>query len=159
MEAVPDLVTLHLWRVPRRSVPVALARMGLDRGTVRRQPGIRFAKMLGTGSTFLVSDADPRRWGLLATWADAGAAAEFERSPVVAKWARIAEESWRAELRPLAARGRWSGREPFGNPKGGRWDGPVAAVTRARLAPARAVSFWRSVPPVNHDLRTRPGLR
>ena len=77
----------------------------------------------------------------------------------MARWAGLAEETWRAELRPLAARGRWSGREPFGRPAGGRWDGPVAAVTRARIAPARARSFWRSVPPVSADLRGRAGLR
>ena len=161
VEAVPELVTLHLWRVPGRAVPAAVARMAADRRPVRRQPGIRFAKMLGTGDgrTFTMRDADPRTWGLLATWADRGAAAAFERSRTVAGWARLAEESWRAELRPLAARGRWSGREPFGRPAGGRWDGPVAAVTRARLAPVRSRSFWRAVPPVSVDLRGRPGLR
>jgi hypothetical protein len=161
MEPVPELVTLHLWRVPRRSVPAAVARMATDRRRVRRQPGVRFAKLLGTGDgrTFTLRDADPRTWGLLATWADRASAAAFERSGPVTGWGRLAEERWRAELRPLAARGRWSGREPFGAPAGGRWDGPVAAVTRARLAPARSRSFWRAVPPVSADLRDRAGLR
>ena len=104
-------------------------------------------------------DSDPRRWGLLASWADRASARAFERSAVAARWRRLAEETWRAELRPLSARGRWSGRQPFGTPAGGRWDGPVAAVTRARLRPARACSFWRSVPPVAAALREQPGLR
>jgi hypothetical protein len=161
MEAVPELVTLHLWRVPRRAVPAAVLRMARDRGRVRRQPGVRFAKLLGTGDgrTFTWRDADPLRWGLLATWADRDAAKDFESSPVALGWRRLAEETWRAELRPLAARGRWSGREPFGRPAGGRWDGPVAAVTRARLATRKAAGFWRAVPPVSADLRGRPGLR
>ena len=159
--AVPELVTLHLWRVPGRSVPAAVARMALDRGPVRRQPGVRFAKLLGTGDgrTFTARDADPRTWGLLATWADRGAAAAFERSATVARWGRLADERWRVELRPLAARGRWSGREPFGRPEPVRWDGPVAAVTRARLALTRSSSFWAAVPPVSADLRDRAGLR
>jgi hypothetical protein len=123
--------------------------------------GVRFAKLLGTGDggTFTARDADPRRWGLLASWADRASARAFERSATAARWGRLAEETWRVELRPLSARGRWSGREPFGAPAGGRWDGPVAAVTRARLRPARARSFWRSVPPVVADLREQPGLR
>jgi hypothetical protein len=160
-EAVPELVTLHLWRVPGRAVPAALARMAVDRRPVRRQPGVRFAKLLGTGdgATFTVRDADPRRWGLLASWADRASARAFEGSPIAARWRRLADEAWRVELRPLTARGRWSGREPFGTPAGGRWDGPVAAVTRARLAPTRARSFWRAVPPVSADLAARPGLR
>jgi hypothetical protein len=160
-EAVPELVTLHLWRVPRRAVPAAMARMATERRPVRRQPGLRFAKLLGTGDgrTFTVRDADARRWGLLATWTDRAAARAFERSPTAARWRRLAEETWRVELRPLAARGRWSGREPFGAPRGGRWDGPVAAVTRARLAVTRSATFWRAVPPVSLDLAGRPGLR
>jgi hypothetical protein len=160
-EAVPELVTLHLWRVPGKAVPAALARMAADRRPVRRQPGVRFAKLLGTGDgeTFTARDADPRRWGLLTSWADRASARAFESSATVARWAGLAEETWRAELRPLSARGRWSGREPFGSPAGGRWDGPVAAVTRARIAPARARAFWRSVPPVSADLRGRAGLR
>jgi hypothetical protein len=164
-EPVPELVTLHLWRVPRRAVPAAVARMATERRRVRRLPGIRFAKLLGTGDgrTFTVRDADPLRWGLLATWTDRAAARAFESSPTAARWRRLAEESWRVELRPLAARGRWSGRQPFGEPGGrpgaGRWDGPVAAVTRARLAGTRSVGFWRAVPPVSADLAGRAGLR
>jgi hypothetical protein len=35
----------------------------------------------------------------------------------------------------------------------------VAAVTRARIAPRRLVTFWRAVPPVSADLRASDGLR
>ncbi len=120
-EPAPALVTLHLWRVPGWRVPAAVARMGLDRRAVRRAPGVRFAKLLGTGrgQTFTLRDAEPRRWGLLAAWADAGAAASFERSVTVHRWHRLAEETWRVELRPLSSRGRWSGREPFGPSRAG----------------------------------------
>jgi len=160
-EPVPALVTLHLWRVPPTAVPSALFRMGLDRLRVRRVPGLRFAKLLGTGDgrTFTVRDADPTRWGLLSTWASAGEAAAFERSAVARGWAAIATESWRVDLRPLASRGRWSRREPFGDPRPTRYAGPVAAVTRARLRPTRAAGFWRAVPPVSADLQAAPGLR
>ena len=158
---VPALVTLHLWRVAPRAVPSALRHMGTDRSRVRRTPGVRFAKLLGTGDgrTFTTRDADPTRWGLLTTWTHADAAQEFEDSPVVRGWGGIARETWRAELRPLHARGRWSGREPFGDPVPERASGPVAAITRARLVPRRAAAFWRSVPPVSADLHATAGLR
>jgi hypothetical protein len=154
-------VTLHLWGVPRGAVPAALLRMAADRAPLRRAPGLRFAKLLGTGSgrTFTVGDADPRRWGLLAAWRDDDAAAAFDGSDVVRRWRRIAEEEWSTRLRPLTSRGRWSRREPFGRPAPQRWDGPVAAVTRARLVPRRALTFWRAVPPVSADLHAGPGLR
>jgi hypothetical protein len=156
----PDLVTLHLWGVVRREVPRALLRMGLDRAPVRRTPGLRFAKLLGTGHarTFTLRDADPRHWGLLACWDSPAAAADFERSPTARAWEGIAEEKLRVALRPLASRGTWARRTPFGDPTPVRHDGPVAAVTRARIAPRRALAFWRSVPPVSADLDRAPGL-
>lgn len=160
-EPVPALVTVHLWRVPASGVPAAMLRMGRDRGRVRRTPGVRFAKLLGTGDgrTFTVRDADPLRWGLLATWADPSAAQVFEQSPVVRSWEDGAVESCRVDLRPVAARGRWSGRAPFGAPVPQRVRGPVASITRARLRPRSAPGFWRAVPPVSADLQERPGLR
>ena len=160
-EPVPALVTLHVWRVPSSRVPAAVLRMARDRGRVRRAPGVRFAKLLGTGDgrTFTVRDADPLRWGLLATWVDPGAAEAFESSPVVRAWEDDAVESCRVDLRPVASRGRWSGRAPFGDPVPERVRGPVASLTRARLRPRSAAGFWRAVPPVSADLQGRPGLR
>jgi len=158
--AVPALVTLHLWRVPAARVPAALLRMGLDRPRVRRTPGVRFAKLLGTGDgrTFTPRDADATRWGLLTTWSDAVAAEAFEGSRVAAGWRALADETWRVELAPVAARGRWSGRVPFGDPAPTRTQGPVAAITRARLVPRRTARFWAAVPPVSADLHAAPGL-
>lgn len=157
---VPALVTLHLWRVPRVAVGSALVRMGTDRARVRRTPGVRFAKLLGTGDgrTFTTRDADPTRWGLLTTWARRADADAFESSGVVRGWQRLASETWRAELVPVTARGRWSGRQPFGDPVPERIDGPVAALTRARLVTRRAARFWAAVPPVSADLHSSDGL-
>jgi hypothetical protein len=136
--------------------------MGLDRPRVRRTPGVRFAKLLGTGDgrTFTVRDADPLRWGLLATWTSPEAARAFdEHSPVAHSWRALSVEQFRADLLPVASRGAWSRRQPFGDPVPARSTGPVAALTRARLRPSAAAGFWRSVPPVSADLRARPGLR
>ncbi len=62
-------------------------------------------------------------------------------------------------MRPLASRGTWVGRTPFGDPQPHPWDGPVAALTRARIRPSRWRAFWSSVPPVSGDLRAVEGLR
>jgi heme-degrading monooxygenase HmoA len=154
------VVSMHLWRVPTTAVPQALGHMAADRARLRRQPGLRFAKLLGTGTgrTFTLRDADPRRWALLSVWDDEAAASRFDAGRVVAGWRRIADEEWAARLRPLASRGRWSREEPFGSPVPTPWDGPVAALTRARLVPWRARRFWRAVPPVSADLHRVSGL-
>lgn len=162
---VTALVTFDLWHVPRRRVGLAAARMLLDRTALRRTPGLTFAKLLGTGSArrFTPMDADLSRWALLAVWSTPSAARSFERSDTIRAWDSLADERWRIDLRPLASRGRWSGREPFGSAqvvptRPDRPAGPVAAVTRARLAPRRALAFWRAVPPVAAELRSCSGL-
>ncbi|NHC12330.1 monooxygenase [Motilibacter deserti] len=155
-------VTLHLWGVPTHRAPSAAARMALDRRPLRQADGLRFAKLLGTGSgrTFTTRDADFRHWALLAVWDDERDALRFEReSPLHRRWGRLRDEQLRVALRPLASRGRWSRREPFGDPEPRRHDGPVAALTRARIRPTRAVAFWRAVPPVSAQLHRSPGLR
>lgn len=157
---VPDVVTLHLWGVPGIAVPAALARMGLDRPLLRQSQAL-FWKLLGTGDgrTFTVRDADPFHWGVLATWASGAEAAAFEDSPTVRGWDRLARERLSVRMRPLASRGTWAGRTPFGDPTPVRADGPVASITRARIRPRKAATFWRAVPPVSQDLRRVDGLR
>ena len=155
------LVTLTLWGVSGRSVPGAVARMALDRRHLRGVPGLTFAKLLGTGDgrTFTVRDADPHHWALLAVWNDDAAAEAFRGGPTSRAWSRIADERLDVALLPVASRGRWSGRTPFGDPTPRRVDGPVAAITRARLRLRRAAGFWAAVPPVSADLHRSPGLR
>jgi len=48
--------------------------------------------------------------------------------------------------------------DPTRNCAGQPSGGPVAAITRARLRPLRARSFWRAVPPVSADLAAVDGL-
>ncbi|MEQ4305888.1 monooxygenase [Plantactinospora sp. B6F1] len=178
------MVTLHVWRVPPRALPRALTRMAVDRRRLWAVPGVRFGKLLGTGTGtgFGPTDADPTRWAALIVWADPERATAFDESRVGRAWRRIARTGVRLDLRPLTSRGRWSGVEPFGAPArpngndtpagsapgdgtavdGTAVDGtagrPVLALTRARLRPLRAGTFWRAVPPVAAALRDAPGL-
>lgn len=159
-----DVTALWLWHVPARAVPLAVARMALDRWHLGRAPDLAFWKLLGTGdgATFTPGDADVRRWGLVGVFPDARALADFERtSPTIAAWAGLAEERWRGDLVPLRTRGTWSGRTPFHPrpPLTPGWDGVVASITRARLRWSLQRPFWRAVRPVATDANARQGLR
>ena len=156
------VVDLRLWHVDR--VGPALARMATGRRHLRGRPGLRFAKLLGTGRgrTFTVGDADPHHWALLTVWDDIAAADAGPDPRLLEPWDVAATECLRVRMTPLTSRGRWAGRDPFAEPTGlvpPAHDGPVAAITRARLRPTRAVSFWRAVPPVVADVARAPGLR
>lgn len=164
MPSVPELVTLHVWGVRTGRVPAALRAMAFDRRPLSHQPGLTFAKLLGTGAgrTFTPADADPRHWAILACWDSTDAAQAFEHSSVVRRWRAQAQESLRFELRPVSSRGLWSRQEPFGRP--GRAGPaaaaatPMAALTRARIRPRMWRAFWSSVPAVSQRLHQAPGL-
>jgi hypothetical protein len=154
------IVTVHVWGLRARRLPLALGQMARGNRSIRRQPGITFAKQLGTGGDrFTVTDPDPRHWALLCVWDDAARAADADELAAVRRWDQIADERWRADLSPLSSHGRWSKQEPFGTlATPAKHEGPVAAITRARLRPRKALTFWRAVPPVATSLRGSPGL-
>ncbi|WP_028474843.1 antibiotic biosynthesis monooxygenase [Nocardioides alkalitolerans] len=159
----PPVVEMQVWGVDR--VLPALGRMATGRRRLRGVDGLRFAKLLGTGSgrSFTPRDADPHHWAVLTVWDDDAAADAWRDSALVRSWDAAAHESLRVRMTPLTSRGRWSGVEPFGSEPFGSgpaepWSGPVASVTRARLRPTRALSFWRAVPPVVTALHETPGL-
>jgi hypothetical protein len=147
-------VALHVWRVPRRALPAVLHRMAVDRARLRATPGVRFAKLMGTGTgrAFGPSDADLFRWAALVV-----SDGPVDDTPVVHAWNRLSTAHARVDLEPIASRGTWSGAEPFA-PTGRRPAGPVLALTRARLRPRRILTFWRAVPPVVAELHRAPGL-
>ena len=160
-----EVVTLQVWQVPLARLPRALWRVARDRGRLRRLPGVRFAKLLGTGTGFGPAKADPTRWAALTVWADAAAAAEADHSPIARAWRALATAYCRLDLRALNSRGAWAGREPFTvEPAQTRTaaahadDGPVLALTRARLRPVRARAFWRAIGPVAAAAQAAPGL-
>lgn len=160
-ESIPAVVCLDVFGVSGPAIAAALGRMSIDRNLVRRLPGVSFAKLLGTGSgrTFTTRDADPGHWAILSCWTHPGGPASFLNSGPFRAWSRLADEHARFVMLPLAARGSWSGRQPFGDPLSHRWDGPVAAITRARIKPQHWRTFWASVPAVSHDLHEVDGLR
>jgi hypothetical protein len=136
-------VTLHVWRVPPHRVGSAMLRLAFP---PRRTA--RFVKFLGTGNGFEPKNADLTRY----------AAVTVSDEPVeYPGWDRIAKQSATVDLEPLSSRGSWSGKTPFdAQPR--RTDGMVLALTRARLRPTRALSFWRAIPPVTREIAQAPGL-
>ena len=143
-------VSLHVWRVPRRRLGAAFLRMARDPRRVRALPGVTFAKFLGTstGVSFGPFDADLTRFAALVV--------SREAVPLPS-WDRISSSSAVVDLAPLHSVGTWSGREPFAAAPD-KPDGLMLALTRARLRPSRALTFWKAVPPVVAALDRAPGL-
>lgn len=160
-------VELRVWGVDR--VLPALGRMSSGRRALRRTPGLRFAKLLGTGTarTFTMESADLKHWAALTVWHDDESASAARDSAVFRRWQEASTEELRVTMRPLRSKGRWSRVDPFETTRSSAghrapapgWTGPVAALTRARLRPTTMASFWRAVPPVATELAGAQGNR
>ena len=150
------MIVAYFWTIKPRAIPFAILAMALDRFALNRSKNVGFYKSLGTGKgeTFTPADANSLRWGLVAQVNDIDA---FDQSSVVKRWRKNSIDEFRAVLEPISSHGKWAGKEPFvASVKD--WDGPVVAITRARIKWHQNFRFWRSVPPVTISLKSAPGL-
>ncbi|KAA9325941.1 spheroidene monooxygenase [Hymenobacter busanensis] len=123
-------------------------------------PGLRFAKLLGSGFDFGLRP-NLCRYGLMAVWdSEAAAQAFFSGHTGWQQFRQRSTELWTAYLQPLQAHGAWDGQNPFAyevTEVAEAADGPVAVLTRASIRPLRAWSFWRAVPPVSRAVTSAAG--
>lgn len=151
------VASFHLVRFARPSA-ATLARVPLDRRALAAVPGMRFARLLGTGAGATMSlSADLARWAVFAVWDDEASLGRFlDGHPLPRRWTGAAE-AYHLTLEPAGAHGRWGGADPFAGIEAVRPDGPVAVLTRATLRPTRVRSFLGAVPPVDERLACAVG--
>jgi hypothetical protein len=153
------IASFHLQR--DRSAARALARLGTDRVRLRRVPGLRFWRVLGTGrGSDTGRSADPHRTALFAVWHDEADLDAFLASPWVAQRSAEAVEGCVIRLRGLGGQGRWRGFPVLDeidadDPSA---PGPVAVLTRADVRLRHWRTFGLTGGPVSEELGSAPGL-
>lgn len=134
----------------------------LGRYRLRRAPGLRFFKMLGSGRDggFGLKPSASRQ-GMFCVFDDDASIDAFLASDSLIQGFRAhAAEFFSVRLRATSTRGSWSGMKPFEGADAASGDGtaaPVAALTRASIRPGKALRFWRHAPPAEVSLGHAPG--
>jgi hypothetical protein len=151
------VVAIYIFTLRKSAIPFAFMQMAIGRRTARKISGVSFAKLMGTGTgkTFTPSDADLKQWAVLFVADDLDI---VDNSRFVQGWKKRSTSIDRYLLNPISSSGKWSKREPFTVGAISKSDGPIVAITRARLKWSQAIRFWRSIPPVVTDLHNSPGL-
>ncbi|OAQ38165.1 spheroidene monooxygenase [Pedobacter psychrophilus] len=144
------LVTITILRYPKKYIPFAFLAMAVHRLPLFFTNGCSFWKLLGCGKngTFDINP-DYQQWGLMAVWGSETEFQKFKTKSFIAKWWNtFCEEKYSIYLEPTESHGKWSGKEPFGNPKIKGQDGRVGILTRATIRPIKLKNFWKNVPKV-----------
>lgn len=143
-----QIVSLSLHRFEGvRAQAWAFSMMGLARWPLSRVPGIGFWKLCGSGSGGgFRARPNPAVYAILATWpGEDEARRAVAEARVFRRYRARAAEAWTILLRPISARGAWSGRVPF-ELAAARGEGPLAALTRGTIRAGSLKSFWSRVP-------------
>lgn len=144
------VVTLSFFKFASRTARVwAFYMMGRARFSLPQVPGIGFWKLCGSGTgEGFTPIPNTAVYAILATWPDeATARTQIGSAPIFRRYRDRASEDWTVFLETASARGVWSG-STF-DATGRTLAGPLAALTRATVKPARALKFWHRVPDIS----------
>jgi spheroidene monooxygenase len=135
------------------------SRFVITRSRLRRTPGLRFGKFLGSGHEGgfgLQPSASVQ--GLFCVFDDAQSAQAFVAADGPAQaWRERSREWFCCQLRAYSSRGSWSGRSLPASAEPPS-EGPVASLTRASIRLAKARDFWRMQPPAERSLAQASGV-
>jgi hypothetical protein len=133
---------------------------------LREVPGLRFAKVMGSGQGggFSLRPSATHQGVITCfdTWLQAR---DFMQSAWVSAVRERSRESWVGIMSVQSARGHWDQQAWSPTSESALVDapdpipGPLAVLTRASIRPAKAMAFWRHAPAAQQDLATARGCQ
>ncbi len=161
MSRLSSFAVFVVVKYPKRFVPLAFVRAGLDPLELSRVKGLLFSKVGGTGRGLGFSvKPNWSRYVLFTTWESKEDWERFrETSWIYKRFEECSTELGWIALEPTRSAGKWDGDGLFLASEMGQGDGPIAILTRATIHLSRMTQFWSEVEPVSRSLETMKGLR
>jgi spheroidene monooxygenase len=133
--------------------------MGAARLPMSRLPDVQFWKICGSGGgEGFTPRVNVDVFAILCVWPDRDFAEKhLANARIFQRYRDRADEEWTLYLAPVSARGAWSGVEPF-SPDSEPVSGPLAALTRATLKPAKMARFWKHAPGISDVIGADPNV-
>lgn len=154
-----NVVTLILADIEPGSKLWGYSRFVIGRFSVRKVPGLKFHKVLGSGydGGFGLKPSTTRQ-GLLCAFANENDADNFlYKSPVAIAYQAHSREYLSVKLHPFSVKGTWAGNKLVATRDGPLLGHPIAALTRASIRPSKASTFWSKAPPSEVSLANTHG--
>lgn len=122
--------------------------------------GLSFFKLLGSGQDGFKPQPDWSVYALLQVWDDEEKAENFfKHSKLIQKYRKHSITMATLYMKPFAAHGLWSGKEPFNANKANLdHNKPVAIITRASIKTNELKRFWMYVPNTQKAIEDANGL-
>jgi hypothetical protein len=158
--ALPAVALLLLARLRSGAVPWGLSRLVRGAGALGEVPGLRFARVLGSGrgGGFGLAPGFDHQ-GLICFFDDERSAHAFvAAAPVVRAYRDHSRECLVALLRATSCRGSWSGTS-LAVTASAQADAPMAALTRASIRLRHAARFWQHAPATHDGIARAEGCR
>lgn len=138
----------------------ALQMMQSAKPYLKNVSGLSFYKLLGSGQDGFKPQPDWSVYALLQVWeSEAQAEHFFNNSPLIDKYNNHSSQICKLYLKPIAAHGLWSGKQPF-EFENNSYDKsqPVAIITRASIKTRQLKRFWQYVPQTQRAIEEAEGL-
>ncbi|MEJ1223866.1 DUF3291 domain-containing protein [Sediminicola sp. 1XM1-17] len=125
-----------------------------------RVAGLQFYKLMGSGKEGFDPFPDWSVYALLQIWDDEASANQFfGSSELIKKYKQHSSECWTLYMKNFAAKGEWSGKNPFEKAHTLDKENPfIAVITRATIKKGMLYKFWKYVPTSQASLQGNRGL-
>jgi len=145
-----SITTLTLFRFPSLMSKIwALGQMQFAHSSLSKSPGLQFYKLMGSGRDLGFNPFPD--WGvfaLLGVWENEQAAQDFiHNSSIFRRYGEKSSEQWTLFMKPIHAKGLWSGKNSFTPSDDLDETNPlILVITRATIRANKLLKFWRYVP-------------